>query len=99
MKGKAGLLKKQRGFAGTWWLGGTLVGRRGMNIHRTPVEWEELAQRKGFTDMGEMLHYYYVVKGMTAKHIGETYLGVGKDRTAQLLRKYGIGLRPRGGAR
>jgi DNA-directed RNA polymerase specialized sigma subunit len=68
-----------------------------MNIHRSGYGWDVFAIRLGYKNIQEMLHYLYITQNLNTKEVGD-YLGIGKDRAAQLLRRHGIPLRSRGGA-
>jgi hypothetical protein len=67
-----------------------------LNLHRSEADWNEFAKDWKYPNMKAMLHDLYVTKSYSTRRVGLA-LGVGRDRATQLLRKYGIGIRPRGG--
>jgi len=68
-----------------------------VNVHRTDSDWNDYATDSGYKSMKDMLHHLYTVHRKSTKEVG-VLLNVGKDRVAQLLRKHGVKVRPRGGA-
>jgi len=67
-----------------------------MNLHRTQESWEKLSKELGYTSLEKLLHHCYVANKYTAKQLGDL-LGVSRYRVCQLMRKYNIPVRGRGG--
>lgn len=68
------------------------------NIHRMEWDWKLVAESCGYTSIAELLRELYVVRGLSAAHVGDV-LDIKRDRVIQLLRKHQIPVRGRGGPR
>lgn len=61
------------------------------------VNLEEIAHKRGYDSVPQLLHELYIVAGMSISEVAED-LHVGYKNCKQYLKKAGIQLRPQGGA-
>jgi hypothetical protein len=69
-----------------------------VNVHRSARMWNLWAQQCGFPTIATYLHARYIEDKMSLEKLG-LHLGIKRDRVAQMLRKYDIPVRGRGGVR
>jgi hypothetical protein len=60
--------------------------------------WDTWAKGKGYNSLAGYLHFHYEANGMSLEELGKR-MEVSRIRVAQLLRKYDIPVRGRGGVR
>ena len=69
-----------------------------MNVHRSLRMWDRWAQEQGFPEINTYLYAQYVNEQMSLDKLGKA-MGIKRDRVAQMLRRFDIPVRGRGGVR
>ena len=74
------------------------AGEGVMNLHRSLRMWDRWAQEQGFPEINTYLYQRYVNEEMSLERLGVN-MGIERDRVAQMLRRFAIPVRGRGGVR
>lgn len=69
-----------------------------MNIHRSVRMWDKWAKEQGFPSINTYLYSQYIDKGLSLEKLG-LQMEIRRARVAQMLRRYDIPVRSRGGVR